>query len=152
MFPSLMSITRQYSNTRLVFKELPVLGETSVLASHVALAAEKQGKYFDMHRKLMEQKGALNEAMIWSMAKSLKLDIKKLKQDMNQQDIQDEIQENMLLAKRLHIIGTPAFVIAQTPKSTNSGWEFKESSLLFSLGQLDKKALEQGIVNADKAS
>jgi len=42
---------------RLVLKELPILSDDSVAAAKRALASNKQGKYFEMHQKLLSQPG-----------------------------------------------------------------------------------------------
>src|SRR5215467_8577627 len=43
--PSLDALLKEDSKLRIVYKEFPILGEASVYATHVALAARKQGKY-----------------------------------------------------------------------------------------------------------
>ena len=47
---------------RVVFKELPILSKGSEEASRVAIAAGRQGKYWDMHKAMLEAKGQMNEA------------------------------------------------------------------------------------------
>ena len=49
-------------NVRVVFKELPILSKGSEEASRIAIAAGKQGKYWEVHRAMLETKGMLNEA------------------------------------------------------------------------------------------
>ena len=46
---------------RLVFKELPILSKGSEEASRVAIAAGKQGKYWDMHKAMLEAKGQMKK-------------------------------------------------------------------------------------------
>ena len=38
---------------RLVLKELPILSDDSVAAAKLALASNKQGKYFEMHKMVI---------------------------------------------------------------------------------------------------
>ena len=47
---------------KVVFMELPILSKGSEEAARVALAARMQGKYWDVHRGLLEAKGQVNEA------------------------------------------------------------------------------------------
>ena len=47
---------------RVVFKELPILSKGSEEASRVALAARRQGKYWELHRAMLGAKGQMNEA------------------------------------------------------------------------------------------
>ncbi len=49
---------------RVVFKELPILSKGSEEAARVALAARIQGKYWEVHRGLLEAKGQVNEAAV----------------------------------------------------------------------------------------
>lgn len=103
--------TKQDGNIRLVFKEFPILGPASVIASEAALAARKQGKYEAFHFALMGHKGQLSRDAIMDIAKSVGLDVEKLKDDMNSPEIKAIIVKNHRLARALAIQGTPAFVI-----------------------------------------
>lgn len=96
---------------RVVFKELPILSKGSEEASRVALAAGKQGKYWDMHRAMLETKGQMNEAAALQIATKLGLDIPKLKQDMASPEIEAEIKKSEALAKKMGVNGTPHFLV-----------------------------------------
>ena len=80
--------TKADGNVRVVFKEFPILGETSLVAAQAALASHKQGKYEAFHFALMGHRGRLSPDVIMSIAKSVGLDVKKLKDDMAAPDIQ----------------------------------------------------------------
>jgi protein-disulfide isomerase len=96
---------------RLVYKEFPILGPASVVASRAALAARAQDKYVAFHDRLLDFKGTLDEAQIYSIAADAGLDVAKLKKDMAKPEIMAAIQRNYDLAEKLDIQGTPAFVI-----------------------------------------
>ena len=64
-----------------------------------ALAAEKQGKYKEMHVALMGHKGALNDEAIFELAKAAGLDVDKLKADMEDKAIAARIEQNHQLAQ-----------------------------------------------------
>ena len=98
-------------NLRFVFVDFPILSESSHLASRYALAAQKQGKYFELHRELMKYKGPKTDESILGLAKTAGLDIDKLKADLNSPDIEAAIKKNTELAQKLAISGTPAFII-----------------------------------------
>ena len=55
-------------NVRVVFKELPILSKGSEEAARVALAAKKQGKYWEVHRALLQARGHMNEAAALRLA------------------------------------------------------------------------------------
>ena len=96
---------------RMVFKELPILSKGSEEASHVALAAQKQGKYWEMHKAMLGAKGQMNEAAALQIAEKLGLDMDKLKKDMVSPEVKSEIEKAAALAKKLGVNGTPHFLI-----------------------------------------
>jgi protein-disulfide isomerase len=96
---------------RVVFKELPILSKGSEEASHVALAAQKQGKYWEMHKAMLSAKGQMNEAAALQIAEKLGLDMDKLKKDMASPEVKAEIEKAAALAKKLGVNGTPHFLI-----------------------------------------
>jgi protein-disulfide isomerase len=111
--PDVMKLVESDKNLRVVIKEFPILGPTSITASRAALAAGKQGKYKELHVALMSHKGALSDEAIFELAKSAGLDVDKLKADMEDKTIAARIEQNHQLASMLGIDGTPAFVIDQ---------------------------------------
>ena len=96
---------------RVVFKELPILSKGSEEASHVALAAQKQGKYWELHKAMLGAKGQMNEAVALQIAEKLGLDMDKLKKDMASPEVKSEIEKSAALAKKLGVTGTPHFLI-----------------------------------------
>lgn len=106
----------KHPSLRIIYKELPILGKDSEFASRAALAAGMQNKYSEMNRKLLAATKPYNEKIIMDIAKSLGLNIKKLKEDMTDKKVTETIDANRNLAEKLHLMGTPAFIIASTPE------------------------------------
>jgi protein-disulfide isomerase len=96
---------------RVVFKELPILSKGSEQAAHVALAAKKQGKYWEVHKAMLGAKGHLDEASALRIAEKLGLDMDKLKADMASPEVKTEIAQSEALAKKMGVNGTPHFLI-----------------------------------------
>jgi protein-disulfide isomerase len=96
---------------RVVFKELPILSKGSEEASRVAIASGKQGKYWDVHKAMLEAKGVMNEANALAIATKLGLDIDKLKKDMASPEVEAEIKKSEALAKKMGVNGTPHFLV-----------------------------------------
>lgn len=97
-------------NLRLVFKEFPILGPGSVVASKAALAARMQGKYAEMHDALMEHRGQFDEATVLRYARSVGADPDRLKKDMESPEVKAILEANHALAEELNIRGTPGFI------------------------------------------
>jgi protein-disulfide isomerase len=109
--PAIDALLAEDKKLRVVYKEFPVLGPDSATAARAALAAHKQGKYEALHRALMGTKGQINEAAIYGAAKSVGIDVERLKRDMGAPEIDRMLQANHQLATALDIRGTPGFVI-----------------------------------------
>ena len=110
-WPIVQDLIKGDHDLRVVIKEIPILGQISMLAARMTLAAEKQGKYAQLHNALMQYKGKLSEEIIIRQAKLQGLDIDKLNTDMQSTAIDNIIQDNFALAQALQIEGTPVFVI-----------------------------------------
>lgn len=96
---------------RVVHKEIPILGPSSLYAATAALAARRQGKYIAFHRALMEAKGVATKGLVLAIAAKVGIDVTQLKHDSKDPAIQAAIGRNLALARALQITGTPTFVI-----------------------------------------
>ena len=110
--PTIVKLIEKDKNVRVVLKELPILGPGSQIAAQAALASVPQGKYLAFHNALMEKKDRLSEETVMETAKSVGLDVAKLKNDMKDPKIEKIIKDNIALASSIGANGTPAFVIA----------------------------------------
>jgi hypothetical protein len=95
----------------MIYKELPILGPDSHMASRAALAARKQGAYLAFHRELMSLNGPLTPAAIEDTGKKLGLDVARLKADMESKEVQGALTQNQRLANAIGVQSTPSFVI-----------------------------------------
>lgn len=109
--PTLETLLRKDPNLRFVYKEMPVLGPSSVVAAHAALAARLQGKYEAFHDAMMAAKGQISDDVVYRVAGSVGLDVDRLKRDMESPEIDQAVKANLALAEALDIRGTPGFVI-----------------------------------------
>jgi protein-disulfide isomerase len=65
------ALIKKNPNLRVVMKEFPIRGPISEVAAKAAIAAQKQGKYYDLRVALMDSKnGTLTEDNIYTIAKS----------------------------------------------------------------------------------
>lgn len=97
-------------NVRVVMKEFPIFGADSEFAAKAAMAAHRQGKYWELHVALMNQKRVTRDSVL-EAAKAVGLDLEKLQKDMQDSEIEKALQETAEVATKLDIQGTPAFII-----------------------------------------
>lgn len=113
MYKTIGYLPIQDDNVKVIYKELPILAESSEVASRAALAAAFQGKYIAMHNELMRYSGRLTDYDISRAAQNIGLDIEKLEKDMTDDRITQEIIRNRALAKTLKKSGTPITIVGQ---------------------------------------
>jgi protein-disulfide isomerase len=109
--PELVKLIEDDDKVRVVFKELPIFGEESEGAAKVALAAGKQGKYFEMHQKLFAAQGKVDKDKALRVANELGLDIPQLEKDMEDPSVEQSLEETRELAQKLGLQGTPLYLI-----------------------------------------
>lgn len=131
---ALKSVVAADGKIKVVFKDLPILGEPSRIAALAALASVKQGKHLAFHNALMEFSGKLDRDRILEIAAAVGLDVALLEKDMENPKFKQLIDRNMALAGALGVRGTPAFVIGDQ----------------FVPGAIDADALKQLIADARK--
>ncbi|MGL4398188.1 MAG: DsbA family protein, partial [Hyphomicrobium sp.] len=93
------------------FKELPILSKGSEETAKVALAAKRQGKYWEFHQAMLSVKGQANEASAFKVAEGLGIDMDKLKADTKGTAVSEELDQMKALAKKMGISGTPHFLV-----------------------------------------
>ena len=109
--PDVTALVQSDKNVRFVMKEYPILSKGSEEASKVALAAKKQGKYWDFHLAMLGLQGQANEASALKIAEKVGLDMTKLKTDMVSADVKKELEDTRALATKMGINGTPHFLV-----------------------------------------
>lgn len=129
------SVLAADGNVKVIYKDLPILGEASKIAALAALASTKQGKHQALHDALMENNGKLDRDRILEIAVSAGLDRAQLEKDMQDPKLKQIIDRNLALASALGVRGTPAFVIGKQ----------------FVPGAVDATTLKQLIADARKA-
>lgn len=144
MNPVIDALIKKDKNLRVIYKEFPIFGKASELASKAALAAAMQGKYDKMHDALLGVEKRLNEKLIMDKAKSVGLNLETLKKDMNSKTVAQALKDNRKLAEDMRLMGTPAFIIAATPNG-----QFKPNSdPAFIPGAASEEALQNLIQKA----
>lgn len=116
-FSDVAKLVEKDQKVKVLLLELPILSKGSEEASRVALAAKRQGKYWEVHRALLTVRGQLNEQTALATAEKLGLDMKRVKADMADAETTAEIKRVRDLAQRMGIQGTPHFLVGDRPIS-----------------------------------
>ncbi len=95
---------------RVVFKEYPILAQSSLEASKAAIAADRQGKYREMHIALMKAP-ELNEERIQTISKSIGLDEDQFAKDLADPSVLELVQRIYAEAEAVGVEGTPGFFV-----------------------------------------
>lgn len=111
MPPVIEKLISEHKNLQVMLIGWSFEGNDDIYAAKVDLAAQKQGKYYDLYTALMKEPGVLTQESIEKVAKSIGLDMDKLHTDMNDSAIDKSLKSNFDLAKDLKLVGTPTFII-----------------------------------------
>lgn len=113
MLPILDRIRETYPNQlRLLFKHFPVVSEASWRAAIAAVAAQRQGKFWEMHDVLFElQDQALTEPVLRRYARGFGIDAERFSADLRSPEVEAVVRADFAEADRIGISGTPAFFI-----------------------------------------
>ncbi|APE43679.1 disulfide bond formation protein DsbA [Sulfitobacter alexandrii] len=101
-------------NIRMIVKELPILGEESLLASRFAIATKQvagDDAYKAMSDALMAFNGSITLPAMRRMAETFGYDADAIEARMDSEDVTAEIAQTRALAQKLQISGTPTFVM-----------------------------------------
>lgn len=114
---SLDQVLREYPHkVRLVFRNFPLdFHADSMLAHRAALAAGEQGKFWEMHDLIFSRQRAMKRDDLFSMARSLDLDMDRFATDLQSEKVQRQISADREEGKRRAVDGTPTFYVDGQP-------------------------------------
>jgi protein-disulfide isomerase len=99
-------------SVRFVYKFLPLaMHPHGEIAARAAIAAQAQGKFWEMHRELFASGGRLEESDLRAYAKAAGLDLAQFAADMNSPATTAHIETDRKLAEDLGVKGTPTIFI-----------------------------------------
>jgi protein-disulfide isomerase len=105
-----MKLAQADPRVRIVMKEFPIFGEHSTFAAKAAMAAIKQGKYWNFHVAMMHEKQVTKDNVM-AIAARVGLDVAKLQADMADPKFEAALNETHQIAQALSIEGTPGFIV-----------------------------------------
>lgn len=99
-------------DVKVAFKQLPLpMHPQAKPAAQAALAAGKQGKFWEMHDAMFKSQGELAPAFYEAKAKELGLNVDKFKADMESAEIKKQVEDDMAQAEKLGVQATPGFYV-----------------------------------------
>lgn len=101
------------TQAKLVFKHYPLtsIHPQAMPAALAAAAAQKQGKFWEMHEKLFANQRALAPEQLTQYARELGLDAKQFEADMKSDEVKALVQEDIAMAQRAGVRGTPTIFV-----------------------------------------
>ena len=99
-------------SVKIVFKNFPISSHKfAVQAALAALAADRQGKFWDFHDELFKQHNKLNEEKIQEIAAKLKLDLAQFEKDRNDPLLLEQIRYDYNEGIRVGINSVPSVYV-----------------------------------------
>jgi protein-disulfide isomerase len=120
--PYIAKLVAEDKRLKIVYRELPILGDESVTAARVALFAADSGKYPAFH-KAMYDNGEVTKATILSAAEKAGLDKAKVQSILASRGNADEFGKNVGLAQALGARGTPLFIVGNQVLHGDVGYD-----------------------------
>ncbi len=110
-------IVKAYPNdVKIVFKQNPLpFHQNAQLAAEASLAANEQGKFWEMHDQLFAHQEALDRASIEAYAANIGLSLSQFKQALDSGKFKAQVESEKEEAARLGARGTPYFFINGKP-------------------------------------
>ena len=114
-------------DVKLVHKNFPFRNHKfAVNAARAALAAHRQGRFWDYHQRLFKNYKQLNDATFEGLATDLGLDLERFNKDMNDPSIQRLIYRDVKEGRDAGIRGIPAVFINGKLLKNTSGPGFQQ--------------------------
>ena len=112
--PIVEQVLAAYPNdVNFVMKQFPLrqIHPNADPAARAALAAGKQGKFWEMHDELYKNQRNLSPEMIKGIAEKIGLDMKKFDADQSSDEVKKQVDEELALGQKSDVRGTPTFFV-----------------------------------------
>jgi protein-disulfide isomerase len=111
--PQLDALLKAYpSQVKLIFKEFPLDSHSqAALAAAAALAAHKQGKFWQMHDAMFSLQGNLSRQRILALANGIGLDMNRFQADLGSPDIKRAVDKEIAEGEHIGVDSTPTLFV-----------------------------------------
>ena len=144
--PTVERLRKEYGNdVRFVFRNLPLpMHANAHIAAQAAMAANAQGKFWEMHDQLFANQAALDRASLERTAEKLGLDMGRFGKDIDGAVVQAQIEADMAAATAAGVRGTPTLFVNGRPISGAPQWEQFKAEIDAEIAKANK-LLSQGV-------
>jgi protein-disulfide isomerase len=113
--PELRQVVQDDGKVRLIWKDWPILGPMSIVATRMVLASRYQNKFVQAHDALMALNSRLTESRINEVLAGAGVDMDRLKRDLaaNEASIKAVVVRNNDQATAFGFKGTPSFIVGK---------------------------------------
>ena len=117
VLPTLDQLLRDYPNdVRILFRHNPLpFHDNAEPAAEASVAAEMQGKFWEMHDKLFANQGDLERPALELRAVQLGLDLTAFRAALDTHAAKARVDDDLALGRQLGVRGTPSFFIDGRP-------------------------------------
>ena len=111
--PQLQAVLKAYpTQVRLIFKQFPLdMHSQAALAAAAAVAAQKQGKFWQMHDALFASRNDLRRPTILALASAIGLDVKRFEADIDSPEVRKAVAHDMEDGSNVGVMSTPTLFI-----------------------------------------
>lgn len=137
---------KDHPTLKIVFKDLPIYGDTSYFAAAAGIAAFKADRFEALHAALLGAEGKLSREKTLAIAEQAGINPDTLNSVANNPETKALIERNYRSADALGIVGTPSLVLARV-----HGHTLDSKKVYFIPGAIDKATLNKLIAQASAA-
>ena len=126
--PIIDEVMKQYpKEVNFVYKQFPLtsIHPMALGAAKAAVAAGKQGKFWEMHNAMFESKGQLQPDKLKEYAGKIGLDVPRWEKDMSSPEVSAAIDADVKDASSAEVRGTPTFFVGGKRLQNRSTEGFK---------------------------
>jgi len=111
--PQIDSVLKAYpTQTKLIFKQFPLESHPQAsISAAAALAAQRQGKFWEMHYALFANRDKLSRKTIMDLATGLGLDMKRFVSDLDSPDVKKAVVRDTEDGEHIGVDSTPTLFI-----------------------------------------
>ncbi len=111
IYPKVIGAMREDGNVNIALRYLPAFGEESKRQARLAYAAGLQDKFPELHEYLVTRRGGdLSPEALRNFAARNDIDLEKLLNDAESEEIKAHNRESLELAAKLGVYSTPSFL------------------------------------------